>query len=229
MSDTTAKNDILDQAEHYKNILFDLEEPVELSVEEFDAFWPLIEPVWTESGGKTLRQNDTVEVQYFKCYLHKSRSISAETKDGTPIQKTVRVKDLCQAGVKMTRTTTEPIIVTLERSNNDSHTHDLEEAFRLRGMCHICGEHPTGRIGFRWHYENFHQDRVQIIFKDNFIKIVARNAETNMFICPCGNFSTSFPTGLKNHARSHAGKPATALPGSGTIRLVVSLHSVSRN
>jgi hypothetical protein len=225
MSDTTAKNDLLDQAEHYKNILFDLEEPVELSVEEFDAFWPLIKPVWTEYGVKTLQQNGTVEVQYFKCYLHKSRSIRTETKDGTTIQKTVRVKDLCQAGMKMTRTTTEPVTVILERSNNGSHTHDLEEAFRLRGMCHICGEQPTGWMGFRWHNENFHQDRVQIIFKDNFIKIVARDPETHMFSCPCGNFSTSKPTGLKTHARSHAGNTATALPESGIIRFVVSLRS----
>ncbi|KAA8893707.1 hypothetical protein FN846DRAFT_499967 [Sphaerosporella brunnea] len=128
-----------EQADYYKEILFNLENPVVLSVEQFDTYWPLTDAVWTKIGGKTLQQNSTVEVQHYECRLRKSKKTGTNVaeKEGRVVKNritTSRVKDLCQVRMKMTRTLTEPITVTLERKDGSKHTHDLEETFRLCGL-----------------------------------------------------------------------------------------------
>jgi hypothetical protein len=128
-----------EQADYYKNILFNLEKPVVLSVEQFDTYWPLTDAVWTKIGGKTQQQNGTVEVQHYECRLRKSKKAGTNVakKEGRVVKAritTSRVKDLCQVRMKMTRTLTEPITITLERKDDSIHTHDLEETFRLCGL-----------------------------------------------------------------------------------------------
>jgi hypothetical protein len=140
MSNTTGNKmiNVPEQADHYKEILFNLEKPVVLNAEQFDTFWPLVDSVWTKIGGITTQQNGTVEVQHYECRLRKSKKTGTNVakKEGRVVKNRItsaRVKDLCQVRMKTTRTLTEPITVTLERKDENTHTHSLEESFRLCG------------------------------------------------------------------------------------------------
>jgi hypothetical protein len=138
---TTTANKMINvpkEADYYKKNLFDLEKPVVLSVEEFDTFWPLVDSAWTKLAGKTVQQNGTVEVQHYECRLRKSKKTGTNVakKEGRIVKNritSVRMKDLCQVRMKMTRTLAEPITITLERKDENTHTHDIDESFRLCG------------------------------------------------------------------------------------------------
>jgi hypothetical protein len=140
MSNTTGNKmiNVPEQADQYKKILFDLEKPVVLSAEQFDTFWPLVDSVWTKLGNRTIQQNGTVEVQHWECRLRKSKKTGTNVakKEGRVVKSritSVRVKDLCQVRMKTTRTLNEPITITIERKDENTHTHSLEESFRLCG------------------------------------------------------------------------------------------------
>jgi len=131
-----------EKADLYRDILFYLEKPTQLSQQEFDEYWPLVDSVWTKIGGSTIQRNGTVEVQHYECRLRKSKKTGTNIakKDGRVIKPritSVRVKDLCQVRMKMTRTipnNNEPITVYLERKDDAAHTHSLDETFRLCGL-----------------------------------------------------------------------------------------------
>lgn len=125
-------------ANNYKKLLFELEGPVELNQEQYDAYWPLVDSVWTKIGGATIQQNGTIEVQHYECRLRKSKKTGTKTQNEGRVVKNritfARVKDLCQVRMKITRTLERPILVRIERKDNNKHTHDIEESFRLCGL-----------------------------------------------------------------------------------------------
>jgi hypothetical protein len=125
-------------------------------MEQFDTYWPLTDAVWTKIGGKTQQQNGTVEVQHYECRLRKSKKTGTNVakKEGRVVKAritTSRVKDLCQVRMKMTRTLTEPITITLERKDDPFACFQAIALIRLRtaigGMRPILGEtlstHPS--------------------------------------------------------------------------------------
>ena len=130
------------QATTYREILFRLENPVQLTLLEFDEYWPLVDTVWTKIGGNTTQRQGTIQVQHYECRLRKSKKTGTnvarnEGRVVKPRMTAVRIKDLCQVRMKIIRTIpsgSEPVMVFLERKDDAVHTHSIEEVFRLCGL-----------------------------------------------------------------------------------------------
>ena len=132
------------QADTYREMLFQLEKPVQLTQQEFDEFWPLVDTVWTKIGRNTTQRQGTIQVQHYECRLQKSKKTSTNVNEGRvvkPQMTAVQIKNLgCQARMKITRTIlsgSEPVMVFLERKDDAAHKHSIEEAFRLYGLTSI--------------------------------------------------------------------------------------------
>jgi len=123
-------------------MLFRLEKPVQLTQQEFDEFWPLVDTVWTKIGGNTTLRQGTIQVQHHECGLRKSKKTDTNVARNQgrvvkPRMTAVRIKDLCQVRMKITCTIpsgSEPVMVFLERKDDAAHTHSIEEAFHLCGL-----------------------------------------------------------------------------------------------
>jgi len=118
------------QADTYRDMFFQLEKPVQLTQHEFDEFWPLIDTVWTKIGRNTTQQQGTIQVQLYEYHLRKSQKTSTnvarnEGRIVKPPITAVWIKDLCEARMKITRTTpsgSEPVMVFLERKYDTAQT-----------------------------------------------------------------------------------------------------------
>ena len=124
-------------ASYSKELLFQLETPVVLPVDQFDEVWPLVCNVYTFRN-KNIQQNGAVQVEHGECRLKKSRrsSSSQPRVDDNPIKRrtsSIRDKDQCLVTVKLTRQLTglRPI-VTLERKTEHYHTHDFETSCMVK-------------------------------------------------------------------------------------------------
>ena len=131
-----------EQAHIYREMLFHLENPVELTEQQFDEYWPLVDTVWTKIGGSTVQRGGTIRVQHYECRLRKSKKTGTNVsrKEGRVVKPRiteVRVKDLCQVQMKITHTiptSSEPVTVLLERKTVAVHTHSVDEIFRICGL-----------------------------------------------------------------------------------------------
>ncbi|KAI5849694.1 hypothetical protein BZA05DRAFT_401163 [Tricharina praecox] len=121
-------------ASFWSDTLFNVTEPVTLTAEQFDTYWPLISTVYTKIGGLLLQRGGTVEVQKYECRLRKSKKgRKAPLPRGDGVRKrlreaAIRKPGLCNMRIKTTRTTAEPITITIERLDNEEHQHTLERS-----------------------------------------------------------------------------------------------------
>ena len=115
------------------DLLFHLSKPLILTESEFGEYWPLVSTVYTKIGGLLLQQNGELEVQKYECRLRKSK------KGGKPppgpaggvkkcYGKTVRVPGLCDVRIKIVRTVSAPITITIQRLDEHEHSHTLERS-----------------------------------------------------------------------------------------------------
>lgn len=132
-----------EHANTYRETLFHLEKPVELTQQQFDEYWPLVDTVWTKIGGNTIQRGGTVRVQHYECRLRKSKKTGTNVsrKEGRVVKPRItatRLKDICQVQMKITRSiptgTGEPVIVLLERKTDAVHTHSIDEIFQICGL-----------------------------------------------------------------------------------------------
>jgi len=78
--------------------------------------------------------NRTAMLKYnkYECRLRKRKTGSRPPplKDGVKKRygTTVRQPGLCQVRIKVTRTVAEPVVVTIERMNEEQHQHDLDRS-----------------------------------------------------------------------------------------------------
>ena len=122
---------IADDSIYWSSLLFDLTQPVLLTEQQYDAYWPLISTVYTKIGGLLLQKNGTIEVQNYECRLRKSKKPGqVPPKDGVKKRygSTVRQSGLCKVRIKTTRTVNQPIVITIERLGNDEHLHSLDRS-----------------------------------------------------------------------------------------------------
>jgi len=129
---TTSLIPIPENAIFWSDTLFKLSKPTILTADEFDAYWPLVSTVYTKIGGVLKQQNGDVEVQKYECRVRKSKTGSRPPplKDGVKKRygTTVRQPGLCQVRIKITRTVAEPVVVTIERMDDEQHQHDLDRS-----------------------------------------------------------------------------------------------------
>ena len=121
---------------HYRGLLFDLTNPVTMSPEIFDQVWPYVDSVYTKLQQELLQQNGTVRVQKYECRLRKSRKPGANTRDSdSKVLKrrhsSIRDQYLCDVRIKVSRPIDASNVV-IERIDGNTHTHDIEESFRIK-------------------------------------------------------------------------------------------------
>ncbi|KAF8441166.1 hypothetical protein BGX38DRAFT_1272784 [Terfezia claveryi] len=94
---------------HLRNMLFDLSKPVTISPKEFDTVWPYIDSVYTKLQSELLQAYGTVRVQKYD----------------------IRDSYLCNVRMKVSRLV-DGSAVTIERLDEHTHSHDIEESFRIK-------------------------------------------------------------------------------------------------
>lgn len=121
---------------HSRTLLFELSKPVIMSIETFNETWPYVDSVYTKLRGEQLHGSGTVRVQKYECRLRKSKSSSTArdaSSDKVIKRKHSSIRDhgLCQVRIKVSRPV-DGSAVTIERIDECTHTHDIEESFRVK-------------------------------------------------------------------------------------------------
>lgn len=128
---------------HYRSLLFDLSTPVVIPADKFDEVWPYVDSVYTKLQSELLQCNGTMRVQKYECRLRKSsKSGTARVApEGTIIKRRnsrIRDKHLCHVRIKVSRPV-DGTAVTIERLDEHTHTHDIEESFRIKKPSILLG------------------------------------------------------------------------------------------
>lgn len=113
------------------DLLFHLSKPVVLTESEFGEYWPLVSTVYTKIGGLLKQQNGELEVQKYECRLRKSKKgTKAPPKAGVKKRygTAIREPGLCDVRIKVTRTVSTPITITIQRLDENEHRHTLERS-----------------------------------------------------------------------------------------------------
>jgi len=69
------------------------------------------------------------------------------------------------------------------------------------GFCTKCN--TTINVIQKYHDSTHHQAQVQITFKDSQFELVSRSEVDNLFHCPCGNYQSHDPSGIRKHSKAH--------------------------
>ncbi|RPB25197.1 hypothetical protein L211DRAFT_836521 [Terfezia boudieri ATCC MYA-4762] len=120
----------------HRAMLFDLTEPVTMSPEVFGEAWPYVDSVYTKLQSELLQAYGTVRVQKYECRLRKSKKsgTARDATDGKVIKRrnsSIRDPHLCHVRIKVSRLV-DGTAVIVERLDAHTHTHDIEESFRIK-------------------------------------------------------------------------------------------------
>ena len=122
----------------YRTMLFDLSKPVIMSPEIFDEIWPYVDSVYTKLQQELLQCNGAIRVQKYECRLRKSRKsgtrVARDTTDSKITKRrhtSIRDQYLCNVRIKVSRPV-DGTAVIIERLDENTHTHDIEESFRIK-------------------------------------------------------------------------------------------------
>ena len=124
------------EALHNRAILFDLSKPVTMPLAAFDEAWRYVDSVYTTLRGEDLRAYGTVRVQKYECRLRKSKksNTTRDAPDGKVIKRrhsSIRDQGICNVRIKVSRLV-DGSAVTIEHLDEHTHTHDIEESFRIK-------------------------------------------------------------------------------------------------
>ena len=121
---------------HSRALLFDLTKPVTMPSEMFSETWSYVDSVYTKLRGEELQAYGKVRVQKYECRLRKSKksSTAKSASDNKVIKRrhsSIREQGICQVRIKVSRPV-DGSAVTIERMDEYTHTHDIEESFRIK-------------------------------------------------------------------------------------------------
>ena len=121
---------------HYRTLLFEHSKPVSICADKFNEVWPYVDSVYCVLREEVLQCNGTICVQTYECRLRKSiKSSTAKVAEESKIIKwrhnSVRDKHLCHVQIKVSRPV-DGTAITIERLNEHTLFHDVEECFRLK-------------------------------------------------------------------------------------------------
>jgi hypothetical protein len=117
-----------------RNLLFNVNQPLELSIEEFDKeWWPLVSNIWTSYSCKNNVNGDSWKV--FVCRFKKHNK-SSTRKEGIPNEKRrvmkIRPADLCSAKIKVQRYFSEQKVRIERFKDSPDHSHSIEDSEKLK-------------------------------------------------------------------------------------------------
>ncbi|CAB4475264.1 unnamed protein product [Rhizophagus irregularis] len=115
-------------------LLFNVNQPLELSIEEFDKeWWPFVSNIWTSFSCKNNVNGDSWKV--FVCQFKKHNK-SSTRKEGIPNEKCrvtkIRPADLCSAKIKVQRYFSEQKVRIERFKDSPDHSHPIEDSKKLK-------------------------------------------------------------------------------------------------
>ncbi|GBF64415.1 2,5-diamino-6-ribosylamino-4(3H)-pyrimidinone 5'-phosphate reductase [Trichophyton mentagrophytes] len=114
-----------------RQLLFEVKEPVELSLEEFTMYWPFIDNIWVKQRSTSTKDGLHV-TDYYMCRLRRptcKRPPQRPLPDGKrPRNKVVREGGTCNFQIRVVKFEGAHTTITISRSPNSSsaHSHDLD-------------------------------------------------------------------------------------------------------
>ncbi|KAL4956182.1 dihydrofolate reductase-like domain-containing protein [Aspergillus filifer] len=114
-----------------RNVMFECKEAIEISLQEFETYWPFIDNVWVKQRSNSSKEGHCT-TDYYMCRLRRPTHRSSETRplpEGKrPRRKRVREGGLCNFQIKVIRFEGAYSTVTIARTPGSSHahSHDLD-------------------------------------------------------------------------------------------------------
>ncbi|KAL4803898.1 dihydrofolate reductase-like domain-containing protein [Aspergillus unguis] len=114
-----------------RQVLFECKESIEISLHEFETYWPFIDNVWVKQRSNSSKEGHCT-TDYYMCRLRRPTHRSSETRplpEGKrPRKKRVREGGLCNFQIKVVRFEGAYSTVTIAKTPGSSseHSHDLD-------------------------------------------------------------------------------------------------------
>jgi 2,5-diamino-6-(ribosylamino)-4(3H)-pyrimidinone 5'-phosphate reductase len=120
-----------------RRVLFECRDPIEISLEEFETYWPFIDNVWVKQRSNASKEGHCT-TDYYMCRLRRQTHRTSDTRplpEGKrPRKKRVREGGMCNFQIKVVRFEGAYSTVTIARTPGSSsvHSHDLDYIDRVK-------------------------------------------------------------------------------------------------
>ncbi|KAJ5543055.1 Riboflavin-specific deaminase [Penicillium sp. DV-2018c] len=120
-----------------RKVLFECKDPIEISLEEFETYWPFIDNVWVKQRSNASKEGHCT-TDYYMCRLRRPTHRTSETRplpEGKrPRKKRVREGGICNFQIKVVRFEGAYSTVTIARTPGscNTHSHDLDYIDRVK-------------------------------------------------------------------------------------------------
>ena len=138
-------NDVPPNIARIRQILFELREPIEMSLDEFALYWPFIDNIWVKHRPQSTR-NGIYVTDYYMCRLRrptcKSKQQKVQPAEGKkPRAKAVREGGTCNFQMKIVKFEGAVTTITISRTPGSSHTHshDLDHMDNVKRNSGLMG------------------------------------------------------------------------------------------
>ncbi|KAL1955384.1 hypothetical protein VTO42DRAFT_8604 [Malbranchea cinnamomea] len=128
-----------------RQLLFELREPIEMSLDEFALYWPFIDNIWVKHRPQSTR-NGIYVTDYYMCRLRRPTCKSKQQKtpptDGKkPRAKAVREGGTCNFQMKVVKFEGAVTTITISRTPGSSptHSHDLDHMDNVKRNSGLMG------------------------------------------------------------------------------------------
>ncbi|KAE8348105.1 dihydrofolate reductase-like domain-containing protein [Aspergillus coremiiformis] len=114
-----------------RQVMFECKDPIEISLKEFETYWPYIDNVWVKQRSNSSKEGHCT-TDYYMCRLRRPTHRTSETRplpEGKrPRKKRVREGGICNFQIKVVRFEGAYSTVTISRTPGSSaiHSHDLD-------------------------------------------------------------------------------------------------------
>ncbi|MCJ1399632.1 2,5-diamino-6-(ribosylamino)-4(3H)-pyrimidinone 5'-phosphate reductase [Xylographa trunciseda] len=117
--------------------LFEVREPIELKIDEFEHYWPYTDNVWVRQHRAGTDRSGRVTTDYYACRLQRPtytpRKADPTRPDGKPLRKKqTREGGTCQMRIKTVRTEGACPKYSITKVGDHEHTHDLDHMDRIK-------------------------------------------------------------------------------------------------
>ncbi|KAJ6084446.1 hypothetical protein N7486_011246 [Penicillium sp. IBT 16267x] len=121
-----------------RRLLFECNDPIEITQEEFETYWPFIDNVWVKQRSNASKEGLCTS-DYYMCRLRRPTHRPSETRPPLPEGKRPRKKrsregGTCNFQIKVVRFEGAYSAVTISRTpgSDSTHTHDLDYSDRVK-------------------------------------------------------------------------------------------------
>lgn len=120
-----------------RKLLFECKDPFEISLQEFETYWPFIDNAWVKQRQHTNKPGHCT-TEYYMCRLRRPTHRPSETRplpEGKkPRKKRSREGGVCNVQIKVARSEGAYSTVTISRTRGSSavHTHDLDHSDSIK-------------------------------------------------------------------------------------------------